>query len=66
MIHEETIQKLNELKLHVMAQSLRDLLASAPGDKLSFEEQLALLVEREWAERRNQQLARRIKQASSE
>jgi DNA replication protein DnaC len=63
VIHEETIQKLHELKLHVMAQSLRDLLASAPGDKLSFEEQLALLVEREWTERRNQQLARRIKQA---
>lgn len=63
MIHEETIQKLHELKLHVMAQALRDLLASPPGHKLSFEEQLGLVVEREWTERKNGQLARRIKQA---
>lgn len=63
MIHEETIQKLLELKLKTMAQALRDLMASPPGHKLSFEEQLGLLVEREWNERRNQQLARRIKQA---
>lgn len=63
MIHEETIQKLHELKLHVMAQALREALQSAPGDKLSFEEQLGMLVDREWTERKNQQLARRIKQA---
>lgn len=63
MIHEETIQKLLELKLRAMAQALRDLVTSPPGNKLSFEEQLGLLVEREWTERHNQQLARRLKQA---
>jgi DNA replication protein DnaC len=46
-----------------MAQGLRELIASAPGDKLSFEEQLGLLVDREWTERKNTLLARRIKQA---
>ena len=45
MIHEETIQKLLELKLHTMALALREALASPPGNKLSFEEQLGLLVE---------------------
>jgi hypothetical protein len=65
VIHEETIQKLLELKLRAMAQAVRELLASAPGDKLSFEEQLGLLVDREWSERRNQQLARRLKRPSS-
>jgi DNA replication protein DnaC len=63
VIHEETIQKLLELKLRAMAQALRELIASAPGDKLSFEEQLGLLVDREWTDRKNTLLARRIKQA---
>lgn len=63
MIHEETIQKLLEMKLRAMAQALREMLESAPGDKLSFEEQIGLLVDREWTDRRNQQLARRIKHA---
>lgn len=63
MIHEETIQKLLELKLRAMAEAVRELLTSPPGNKLSFEEQLGLLVEREWTDRRNQQLARRLKQA---
>jgi len=63
VIHEETIQKLLELKLHTMALALRELVASPPGNKLAFEEQLGMLVEREWTERRNQQLARRLKQA---
>lgn len=63
MIHEETIQKLLEMKLRTMAQALRELMESAPGNQLSFEEQLGLLVDREWTERRNQQLARRLKQA---
>jgi hypothetical protein len=53
MIHEETIQKLLEMKLRAMAEALRELLASAPGNQLSFEEQLGLLVDREWTDRRN-------------
>jgi DNA replication protein DnaC len=63
VIHEETIQKLLELKLRAMAEALRELLASAPGNELSFEERLALIVDREWADRRNTQLARRLKHA---
>lgn len=63
MIHEETIQKLLELRLRAMAQAVRELSTAPPGDQLSFEEQLGLLVDREWTERRNQQLARRLKQA---
>ena len=63
MIHEETIQKLLELKLRAMAEGLREAMSAPPGNGLSFEEQLGLLVDREWSERRNTQLAKRLKQA---
>jgi DNA replication protein DnaC len=63
MIDEQTIQKLCDLKLHAMADALRELLASAPGSEMSFEEKLGLVVEREWTDRENRRLARRLKEA---
>lgn len=63
MLNEETIQKLLEMRLAVMAHALREMLASAPGDALSFEEKIGMIVDREWTDRKNRQLARRIKQA---
>jgi DNA replication protein DnaC len=63
MIDEQTIQKLCDLKLHAMADALRDLLVSAPGSEMSFEEKLGLVVEREWTDRENRRLARRLKEA---
>ncbi|MGH8286194.1 MAG: IS21-like element helper ATPase IstB [Steroidobacteraceae bacterium] len=63
MVTEETIKKLLELKLDAMAKALRELLETAPGSGMSFEEQIGLLVEREWTDRRNRQLARRLKEA---
>ncbi len=63
MVNEETIKKLLELRLDAMAQALRELIETAPGSGLSFEEQIGLLVDRQWTERRNRQLARRLKEA---
>jgi DNA replication protein DnaC len=63
MTHEETIQKLTELKLLAMVAVLREWLARPPASPLAFEEQLALLVDREWTERRNRALARRLREA---
>lgn len=63
VLNEETIQKMLEMRLTVMAHALREMLTSAPGDGLSFEEKIAMIVDREWTDRRNRQLARRIKQA---
>lgn len=63
VINEETIQKLIEMRLSVMAHAFRDMMTSAPGDALSFEEKMGMLVDREWTDRQNRQLARRIKQA---
>jgi DNA replication protein DnaC len=63
MITEETIQKLNEMKLHTMAKVLREILETAPGNALSFEEKVGMLVDREWSDRDNRRLARRLKEA---
>ncbi len=63
MILEETIQKLLQLNLKVMAQSLREM-AEQPGfAAMSFEDSIALIVDREWTDRQNRRLAGRIKQA---
>lgn len=46
-----------------MAKVLRELLEAAPGNQLSFEEKVGMLVDREWTERENRRLARRLKDA---
>lgn len=63
MLIEETIQKMLELKMPTMAQATRELLASAPSNQLSFEDKLGLLIDREWTDRDNRRVARRIKEA---
>ena len=63
MIDEQTIQKLCDLKLLAMADAVRELLATAPGGEMSFEEKLGLVVDREWTDRENRRLTRRLKEA---
>jgi DNA replication protein DnaC len=60
---EETITKLNELKLTSMITAVRELQQTAPGHELTFDEKLGLIVDREWTERENRRLGRRIKEA---
>lgn len=60
---EETLTKLTELRLTSMALAVRELMQTAPGHQLSFEEKLGLVVDREWTERDNRRLARRLKDA---
>ena len=60
---EETITKLSELKLTSMIAAVRELQQTAPGHELSFDEKLGIVVDREWTDRENRRLARRIKDA---
>lgn len=60
---EETIAKLDGLKLKSMASTTRELLQTAPGNQLTFEEKLGMIVDREWTERDNRRLMRRLKEA---
>src|SRR5262249_42567190 len=60
---EETIDKLIQLKLPHMADALRKALDRAAGSALTVEECVGLMVDREWTERENRRIGRRIKDA---
>lgn len=60
---EETLTKLIDLRLKTMALATRELMESAPGGQLTFEEKLGIIVDREWTERDNRRLSRRLKEA---
>ena len=46
-----------------MAQAFRNQLAKAPGNQMSFSEQVAFIVDREWGDRENRRLARLMRAA---
>ncbi|HEY8943228.1 MAG TPA: IS21-like element helper ATPase IstB [Polyangiaceae bacterium] len=60
---EETLTKLSEMRLPSMVLAVRELMDTAPGHQLSFEEKLGIVVDREWLDRDNRRLARRLKDA---
>jgi DNA replication protein DnaC len=63
MTVEETIDKMIQLRLPHMAHALREQLERAAGSTLSVEECVGLMVDREWTERENRRINRRIKDA---
>ena len=62
MLNNQTLDKLRSLKLTGMAEALSEQTSSAMLD-MSFDERLAILIEREWITRENKRLERRLKQA---
>jgi DNA replication protein DnaC len=63
MTVEETIDKMIKLRLPHMAKALRAQLERAVGSGLTVEECVGLMVDREWTERENRRLGRRVKDA---
>jgi DNA replication protein DnaC len=63
VIIEETIDKLVRLRLPHMATALRSAIERAPGSALTVEDCVGLMVDREWTERENRRVGRRIKDA---
>ena len=63
MLNDTTVTKLHEMKLSVMAQSLREQLKGTELTALSFEERFGLLVDAEWTSRKNNRLSRLIRNA---
>jgi DNA replication protein DnaC len=64
MLDNNTIQKLHEMKLSVMADSFQKQLADNAMSELSFEERFGLIVDAEWLSRKNNRLTRLIKTAN--
>jgi DNA replication protein DnaC len=58
MLIQPTLDALIRLKLHGMAQALSDQMADPAAQQLSFEERIALLVEREVTYRENRRMGR--------
>ena len=59
----QTLEKLRALRLEGMAQALEELRHQNDIAPLSFEDRLALLVERQWLWKENRALATRLKNA---
>ena len=61
MLNETTISKLNEMRLATMAESYRNQLHESSFGALSFEERFSLIVDIEWARRKNNKLTKLIR-----
>lgn len=64
MLIQQTIDKLNSMRLGGMAEAFLNQVRQPANVTLSFEERLGLLVDYEWTCRQNRRLARLLKNAS--
>ena len=60
MLTENTILKLQEMRMSVMAQTMREQLTDVNMTELSFEDRIGLIVDAEWAARKSNRLTRLI------
>ena len=63
MIQATTVVKLHEMRLPAMAESFRQQLQDAAFEPLAFEERFGLIVDIEWARRKNNRLTKLIRAA---
>ena len=63
MLIEQTLDKLNAMKLGAMADACRQQSQTDEAAALSFEERLGLLVDAEWTAREQRKLQRRLRTA---
>jgi hypothetical protein len=62
MLNDNTVTKLHEMKLSVMAQAFREQTKDSAFNEMSFEERFGMLVDSEWTSRKNNRLVRLILQ----
>jgi DNA replication protein DnaC len=63
MLNQPTLEKLQTMKLHGMADAFRTQLETADTSQLSFEERFAMLVDQQWLWKENRALSRRLRAA---
>lgn len=66
MLQNNTIEKLQEMKLGTMAKSFRNQLDDSATAELSFEDRFSMLVDAEWTARKNNRLKRLMRKADFE
>lgn len=63
MTTDNTLTKLNEMRMTAMAEKFTEQLSNPEYQELSFEDRFGLLVDMEWSRRQNSKLDRLIKAA---
>jgi DNA replication protein DnaC len=63
MLTQQTVEKLHAMRLRGMAEAFRQQQEDPQVQRLSFEERLGLLIDRQWSWRENRALTRRLKNA---
>jgi len=63
MLNEQTHQKLVQMRLYAMAEAFAEYLDAPKNDGLSFTARFALFVDRQFVERKQKRLQRRLKTA---
>ncbi|MGH7419931.1 MAG: IS21-like element helper ATPase IstB [Candidatus Rokuibacteriota bacterium] len=63
MLTQQTLEKMNAMKLSGMAEAFQQQLGSSECARLSFDERLGLLVDGEWTAREQRKLKRRLRSA---
>jgi hypothetical protein len=64
MLTENTVTKLHEIRLGVMAQHFQQQLLNPAMNEMLFEDRFGILVDVEWAARKSNRLKRLIKNAN--
>jgi DNA replication protein DnaC len=63
MLNQQTIEKLCAMRLRGMAEAFREQQQEPDAQRLSFEERLGMLIDRQWNWRENRALDRRLRNA---
>ena len=63
MLSNETVRKLQEMHLGVMAEAFSTQLQDSQFQTVSFEDRFAMLVDAEWSARKSNRLTRLIRNA---
>jgi DNA replication protein DnaC len=63
MLKQQTLEKMNAMKMTAMAEAFEQQLAKSDYAELSFEERLGLLIDTEWTAREQRKLTRRLRSA---
>ncbi len=64
MMDQNTVTKLHEMRLSIMADAYRNQTKDNSFNELSFEERFGLMVDAEWSKRKNNHLSKLIKNAN--
>jgi len=64
MLHEQTVDKLKELRLNSMAQAFREQIGDPAMNGISFEDRFGFIVDRQWSDRKNAVIQRLTKTAT--